>query len=100
MVKIHIGYMKQSGKKLYKVKMEGHATGSQDTCTACSAIISALIGAVENSGTKKKDITQASSGMAYVEALCDEKLEGAFEMALIGFLQIEKASPEYVSVNR
>lgn len=100
MVKISVMSADKGTKTLWRICMEGHAVGSEEACAGCSAIIGALAGMVENTAEKHSSIVRLESGSAYVAAICDEKLYGAFEMAYIGFLQIEAAYPDKIEVNK
>lgn len=81
------------GRDGYSIVSVGHA-GSEQTCTAISAILGALAGWVENnSGSYTLE-----KGNARIEFPKYDGADGAMDMAVIGLLQVQKAAPDEVKV--
>lgn len=108
---IRIKYRAEGGQRW--LKMEGHAieersgggvqpsdlVGGQGNivCAGASAILYALLGYLCNNEDVLGEVrTRDSSGDA--EAYCRYGAEEAFEMAVIGLMQIAKQYPELVTV--
>lgn len=91
--------------KTKEVVIEGHAgyavTGKDIVCAGVSAIASALMGYAENYADRYDcDIAEDGGYLRLVvESSADAQFEAVFQMALIGFLQIEMSYSEYVTVN-
>ncbi len=88
---------------IFSLSVKGHANfaeaGKDIVCAGVSAILYALIGFLQNNEEHIEDKQiRADSGDAYVFCVGDEKILAAAELALIGFLQIEKQYSEFVSV--
>lgn len=75
---------------------EGHATGSERVCAAVSGLLYALLGYLENIGGDYSSMVE--DGSVVVRVARSEKTDSAFDLVLIGLLQIEKAEPEYIKV--
>lgn len=85
----------------YKLSMIGHAnfsTGNDIVCAGASAIAYSLIGFLGNNADGT-DITEKSGNLNIVCRNADPKIEAAFEMAVIGLLQLELTYPKNVSVD-
>lgn len=74
-----------------------HATGSPQVCAGVSAIVYALAGWLANFGDRERDTVRLESGEAFFDL--DSPKEGvkaAFDLAIIGLLQIAKTYPDYL----
>ena len=88
----------------YSISMNGHAgysdTGNDIVCAGASTLGYTLWGFLENCVTVSELETVARLGEMEISCKGDKKIvRTAFEMALIGFLQLEKAYPSHVSVD-
>lgn len=82
----------------YKIKLDGHAKGSEKVCTAISSLCFALLGYLKNAKeveTKKSDY---QSGKVDIEFVGGASAEAVFKMFCIGLLQIEKKYPKFIEV--
>lgn len=81
--------------------MDGHATGSETVCAACSAVVYALAGYLANAGAHIEDVQESTleSGMARLVCRGDACVETAYRMAGIGLAQIAQQYPELVRVD-
>lgn len=81
---------------------QGHATGSPEVCAAVSGILYALAGYLTNAqearGLELRHYTM-ESGDVLLDFNRDDGAVAAFEMAVIGLKQVEKAYPEYLSIS-
>ncbi len=77
--------------------VKGHATGSPQVCAGVSAIVYALAGWLANFGDRERDTVILESGEAFFSVDGPkESVKTAFDMAIIGFLQIAKTHPDYL----
>lgn len=79
--------------------VKDHATGSPQVCAGVSAIVYALAGWLANFGDQEQDTVLLDSGEAFFSV--DSGLEGtkaAFDLAIIGLLQIAKTHPDHLRV--
>lgn len=88
---------------IFSLSVKGHANfaeaGKDIVCAGVSAILYALIGFLKNNEEHIEDKKiRADSGDACVFCVGDEKIQAAAELALIGFLQIEKQYENFISV--
>lgn len=81
------------GRDGYSIVSVGHA-GSEQTCTAISAILGALAGWVENNSGSY----MLEKGNARIEFPKYDGAETAMDVTVIGLLQVEKAAPDSVKV--
>lgn len=81
------------------VSANGHATGSQDCCTAVSAILYSLAGFLQNDTETTLDEIALNPGDARLVFTGGKEARGALQMAKIGLLQLEKAYGDYLRVN-
>ena len=88
--------VKRSGKRCC-LEANGHATGSVAVCAGISAILYALAGYLANHEVQviRHHMADADVGMEFDG---DPESVAAFEMAVIGLMQIELTHPEYISV--
>lgn len=77
----------------YSVVSVGHA-GSEQTCTAISAIIGALAGYADNNSGR----FSLGKGEAMIFLPKTDGADGAVDMTIIGLLQIQKQEPDDVTV--
>lgn len=82
----------------YSFLVRGHA--SPNVCAAVSAITQGLAGFLMNHQDTVRDLAfRLKSGDSEVSFLSDDKyVEGAFELAKIAVLQVQKGYPEELSV--
>ena len=91
-------------KDVYMIEFIGHATGSPETCSGISAIMFSLEGFLRNHEEDLKEHRASipednTDAVTYIRfASTSEEIQGAFEMALIGLLQIQKSYPKYCKV--
>lgn len=93
-------YIEQDGDRCI-LSARGHATGSEQVCAAISGILYALAGYLTNAVRERYvEIYEyrIKSGDVRLDFNGDGGTTAAFEMAVIGLLQIEQGSPGYVSV--
>jgi uncharacterized protein YsxB (DUF464 family) len=88
--------VKRSGKRCC-LEAKGHATGSVAVCAGISAVLYALVGYLANHEGQviRQHIADAD---VCIEFEGDAESIAAFEMAVIGLMQIELMHPEYISV--
>ena len=82
----------------FLLTMDGHATGSETVCAACSAVVYALAGYLANAGEHVTELRENTleSGRACLICRGDACVEAAYRMAGIGLAQIAKQYPDYV----
>lgn len=82
----------------YSFQVRGHA--SPNVCAAVSAITQGLAGFLMNHQDSVRDLVyRLKSGDSEVSFASDDKyVEGAFELAKIAVLQVQKGYPEELSV--
>lgn len=93
-------YAEQDGQRCI-LSVQGHATGSVKACAAVSGILYALAGYLENVRQERcieRYTWEMESGKVLLDFNGDESTAAAFEMAVIGLLQIAKAYPEQVCI--
>ena len=93
-------YAERSGNRCI-LSAQGHATGSVEVCAAVSGILYALAGYLTNAVTERY-IEFYENRMEEADVLFDfngdEQTAAAFEMAVIGLLQIVQQYPEFLKV--
>lgn len=78
----------------YSIEADGHALfnpGNDIVCSAVSALFYAFAGFLHNSSVVRRADVHLNSGDAKIKARGD--IQQAFDMFMIGLLQIEKAYP-------
>lgn len=98
-----VTYWQDEASKTHYLRVEGHANwaeaGNDIVCAAISTVSYTLLGFLHNA---EEDIDElsAETDEGCVVALCkgNERIDTAFEMAFIGYLQIEKQYPRHVRV--
>ncbi len=91
-------------KQEYELSMHGHAyyadVGDDIVCAGASAIAYSLLGFLNNCDTVVDvDVIERSGEMELSCSDYSSKVHTAFEMAAIGFLQLEKQYPDCVRVD-
>lgn len=81
------------------VQAKGHATGSQDCCSAVSSLVYALAGFLKNDAQTRVDELTLNDADARIVFAGKEEAKGALQMAKIGFLQLQMAYPEFLRVD-
>lgn len=85
----------------YLLSAEGHATGNEQVCAAVSGIVYALAGYLTNAardGYATSYALETDRGKALLHCYGGERVEAAYDMAVIGLQQIEKQYPQLVKV--
>lgn len=77
------------------VRCRGHATGAPDVCAAVSCLMYTAAGWLHNTQEAELVCERLESGDAYLRWHGGKWL---YELLKIGFLQLEKAAPEKISV--
>lgn len=93
-------YVEQEGSRC-TLRAQGHATGSTEMCAAISSILYALSGYLTNA-VRERYIEfyecRMDSGDVLLDFNGDEGTTAAFEMAVIGLLQLEQIGPGLIRV--
>lgn len=87
----------------YAIVLDGHATGSPEVCSGISALIYSLVGFLDNNEELLflKSVKLDRPGWGYVMFELEDpspKVKGAWEMLIIGLLQIQNTYPDYCDV--
>ncbi|PWL46839.1 MAG: hypothetical protein DBY45_01850 [Clostridiales bacterium] len=80
----------------------GHATGSEKVCAAISSIVYALAGYlknVEDERGEKPPVIQLKSGFSSFR-FSGKEAKSAYDMAVIGLMQLEKQYPEFIQFEK
>ena len=92
------------GKGKHELTINGHAGyaeyGHDIVCSGVSAITFALLAWIEHN---EDEITQldelvVEDGRVYISCAGTKNLNTAFQVALMGYIQIARAHPDYVSI--
>ena len=88
----------------YELSINGHANysdrGNDIVCAAASSLAYALLVFLENCPSVLELNSIEHSGEMQIDCIGDKKIvKTAFNMAVIGFLQLEKSYPEHISVD-
>lgn len=85
---------------VYRIECRGHATGSEETCSAISALVYALKGYLDNGyGGVKKRNTAIGDGYIDLEFSGGAEAEAVFDIVALGLMQLEDAyDGEYVRI--
>ena len=99
-----IDYWRDEETGSHCLNVAGHAgyasEGNDIVCAAVSAVSWTLLGFLHNAGDDIEELSQgADSGRVVVICKGNERIDTVFEMALIGYLQIEKQYPTFVEVH-
>lgn len=89
----------QDGNK-YTIQCTGHATGNENVCAAVSSIIYTLAGYLHNTKTIAVAMSQLESGNAMIVFAGETEAKVAFDMTVIGLLQLAQSFPEYVRIKK
>ncbi len=96
---IRVNYLRE--EDTHKLSVQGHAgydeTGRDIVCAGVSAISYALLGFLHDAGCGIGK-AQTASGEMIIECGRDVEIDSAFDMAMIGYLQIAKKYPQCVDV--
>lgn len=90
----------EQNKNRYSILADGHAAGSPEVCAAVSGLIYALSGYLLNAPRPQTLENSLSPGHALLRWKGGREAKAVFELCVIGFLQIEAAHSEYISVKR
>ena len=83
----------------YDISATGHALfnpGNDIVCSAVSALFYAFAGYLHNDSKVRRADIHLDSGDAKIEAKGD--IKQAFDVFIIGLLQIEKAYPSFINI--
>ena len=99
-----VDYWRDEASGTHYLSILGHAgystEGNDIVCAAVSTVSWTLLGFLLNAGDDIEEIThETEPGTVVVLCKGKERIDTAFEMAIIGYLQIEKQYPAYVAVN-
>ena len=99
-----VDYWQDDATKTYYLSVVGHAgyasAGNDIVCAGVSAVSYALLGFLLNAEEDLTELSQETEdGRVVVLAQGNDRICTAFEMALIGYLQIEKQYPTHVEVH-
>lgn len=84
----------------FLVKVEGHATGSQQVCSAVSALVYTLAGYLDNEGIELTEFRiNEEEPSAIVRFPKTPKSEVAFDMVSIGFSMMESSYGDFLRIN-
>lgn len=89
--------LEQRGNR-FTVSCQGHATGSQDVCTAVSCLIYTLAGWLRNASVLVQKQRLDADADALLQFCGGDNAETAFDVICTGFLQLECTYPQYISV--
>ncbi len=89
------------GAGRWRVRAEGHATGSEAVCAAVSALVYALAGYLmnlERHGSAQVHTRRLDSADAEIEAGGGEAVRAAFELTCVGLRQIAERYGDFLRV--
>ena len=84
----------------YALSADGHATGSEQTCAAVSAVLDGFLGYLANSGAHARllEAPELESGRVRLRFTGDAAAGEVWRMTLISLLQLQAAEPERVCI--
>lgn len=82
-----------------QLELHDHATGEPLVCAGASAIVWSLAGWLKNHHEAEPVMT-LRPGDAFLQCARTAEAEVAFELAVVGLMQLEKKYPEKVRVDR
>lgn len=92
-------HTREDGKHVCMIQAAGHATGSQEMCSAVSALLWTLYAWVQNAEVDiDEDELCMESGRAIIKFTGDERAAEVYKAFLIGFLQLQRHDPRYIKV--
>ena len=92
------------GKGEHELTINGHAGyaeyGKDIVCAGVSAIAFSLLAWLENSqdDVARMDELVAEDGRVYIACAGNDRVNTAFQVALMGLIQISRAHPEHVCI--
>ena len=92
---------RREGDRRY-LSATGHATGSREVCAGISAIFYALAGYLENAAMEREleiSVLRLEDGDAVIAFAADGQADAAYEMAVIGLVQMARSYPQYLVVS-
>lgn len=96
---IRVNYFRNGNS--YKLSVKGHAGyamhGNDIVCAGVSSIAYALLGYLHHAGCDIEE-ARADSGDLLIDCSGGDLIAGAFDMAMVGFLQIHRKYPQHVDV--
>lgn len=90
----------QKGSK-FDLVLCGHASGSETVCAAISSIVYALAGYLANCDKKSdsNSVSELESGFSVFHFSGKEK-KPAYDMAVIGLMQLAEKYPQYIQFEK
>lgn len=87
------------------LRVSGHAgyaeRGKDIICAGVTAIVFALLGYLVNiDGTLQYETEESTGYVCIVSNSVDKRVESAFEMALVGLMQLEREHPKYIDLKK
>jgi uncharacterized protein YsxB (DUF464 family) len=89
--------LSQRGSR-YGIECQGHATGSVQVCAAVSTLVTTLAGWLHNAQGVELITERLNTADAKLEYIGGADAETAFELVMVGFLQLAASYGEYISV--
>lgn len=85
----------------YTLRCCDHATGRSDVCAAITALVTSLAGYLTGVGERAKgswslDVARAE----FTIETEDERIIGAWELAVFGLIQLANSFPDYIFVEK
>lgn len=84
--------------EMMMVRANGHATGSSACCNGISTLLYSLAGFLQNDARACIDELTLEEADARIVFTGAKWAKGAMQLVKIGFLQLERAFPEYMRV--
>lgn len=100
MTKIFAARKTYPGKEVLYLSAKDHAESSALVCAGISSIMYALAGFILNEMGSENCRISLDSGFAKVSCECTDRTLPAFEMAIIGLLQINLSYPQEMKINQ
>lgn len=91
-------YAEKNGNQ-YKIFAKGH-TGDIETCNYITGILYALAGYIQNNKEIQIGQMRMEKGNVSIAFWGDNAAEAAFDMAIIGLLQLENSYPDSVQIDQ
>lgn len=85
----------------FRIRFEGHATGSDEVCAAVSSLVYAMAGYLENQAGRNTTVQRMELAEGQAEILFttrDKQVKGAWEMMVFGLRQLAHNFRDYIRV--
>ena len=97
---IRVYYARGEGE--HELSISGHAHyadyGQDIVCAGVSAIAFSLLGWLEHNEEELSDLSVSEVEQFYLSCKGSEKIDTAFQMAVIGLVQIAREYPDHVEI--